>query len=167
MEYVNIFAKLANQVNLDSILMCFRKKKDWQEGRYNLVGGSMKPGESIVEAAIRELKEETGLDPAVPNCEKVMGAITGSWGVVHCVKITVPHALLSPAPGEEDVQHVSWRRWQDMANNSLLIPNLRVIVPMMFNGVTDWVIQDEGPTWETETHDFKIAVRSDNKRING
>ena len=36
-----------------------RVKKDWQG--YTLPGGHVEPGESIVDAVIREMKEETGL----------------------------------------------------------------------------------------------------------
>ena len=35
-------------------------KRDWRG--YTLPGGHVEPGESFVEAVIREMKEETGLD---------------------------------------------------------------------------------------------------------
>lgn len=44
----------------DKILLQNRIKKDWQG--YTLPGGHIEPGESFVEAVIREMKEETGLD---------------------------------------------------------------------------------------------------------
>lgn len=44
----------------NEILLQNRVKKDWQG--YTLPGGHVEPGESIVEACIREMKEETGLD---------------------------------------------------------------------------------------------------------
>lgn len=43
----------------ESILLQNRIKKDWKG--YTLPGGHVEPGESIVEAVIREMKEETGL----------------------------------------------------------------------------------------------------------
>lgn len=36
--------------------------KEFTDGRYSLIGGQAKPGEHRRDAAIRELKEETGLD---------------------------------------------------------------------------------------------------------
>ncbi len=42
-----------------------RIKKDWHG--YTLPGGHIEPGESIVEAVIREMKEETGLTIANPK----------------------------------------------------------------------------------------------------
>ena len=43
----------------DKILLQNRVKKDWQG--YALPGGHVEPGESFVDAVIREMKEETGL----------------------------------------------------------------------------------------------------------
>ena len=44
----------------DRILLQNRVKKDWRG--YTLPGGHVEPGESIVDACVREMKEETGLD---------------------------------------------------------------------------------------------------------
>ena len=43
----------------NKILLQNRAKKDWQG--YALPGGHVEPGESFVDAVIREMKEETGL----------------------------------------------------------------------------------------------------------
>ena len=45
--------------NGDHILLQNRVKNDWQG--YTLPGGHVEPGESFVDAVIREMKEETGL----------------------------------------------------------------------------------------------------------
>ncbi len=44
----------------DKYLLQNRVKKDWQG--YTFPGGHIEPGESIVQSAIREVKEETGLN---------------------------------------------------------------------------------------------------------
>lgn len=44
----------------NEILLQNRVKRDWQG--YTLPGGHIEPGESIVDACVREMKEETGLD---------------------------------------------------------------------------------------------------------
>lgn len=42
------------------LLFC-KRVKDPYEGKYNLVGGKIEPGENGITAAYRELKEETGI----------------------------------------------------------------------------------------------------------
>ena len=49
----------------DRILLQNRVKKDWWG--YTLPGGHVEPGESFVDAVIREMKEETGLTVTDPR----------------------------------------------------------------------------------------------------
>ena len=44
----------------DKVLMCKRHKEPYK-GLYNLVGGKTRPTENGLDAAYRELREETGL----------------------------------------------------------------------------------------------------------
>ena len=52
-----------------------RKRKDGEvkpgEGRYNMYGGGPDPGESLVQAAIREAKEESTVDILAESLKKV------------------------------------------------------------------------------------------------
>ena len=47
----------------DKVLMCFRHKQPYL-GLYNLVGGKVEAGENGLDAAYRELAEETGISRA-------------------------------------------------------------------------------------------------------
>ena len=49
----------------DRYLLQDRVKKDWKG--YTLPGGHVEPGESIVDAVVREMKEETGLTIKAPR----------------------------------------------------------------------------------------------------
>lgn len=46
--------------NQDKILMCKREKEPYK-GKFNLVGGKVEANESELDAAYRELEEETGI----------------------------------------------------------------------------------------------------------
>lgn len=56
-----------------------RKKKDWKG--FTLPGGHVEPGESIVDAVVREMKEETGLTVEHPKlCGVKQFPISGESG---------------------------------------------------------------------------------------
>jgi len=55
MNAIIIYDRLA-----ENILMCFRSK-DPYKGLYNVIGGKVEAGEAGLDAAYRELEEETGI----------------------------------------------------------------------------------------------------------
>ncbi len=58
-EYVLTFAF---DKRLESVWLIEKQKPEWQKGCLNGIGGKIEEGESPMEAAIRELKEESGLE---------------------------------------------------------------------------------------------------------
>lgn len=58
MKKMNIIMVYNKEEN--KILMCKREKEPYK-GKYNLVGGKVEKEENIIDAAYRELKEETGI----------------------------------------------------------------------------------------------------------
>ena len=58
MKKVNVI--LVYNKEKDKILMC-KREKDPYKGKFNLVGGKVEPNEDELEAAYRELQEETGI----------------------------------------------------------------------------------------------------------
>lgn len=47
--------------DLSEVCLIEKNRPDWQKGLLNGPGGKIEPGETIVEAATREFKEETGV----------------------------------------------------------------------------------------------------------
>ncbi|MFA6322352.1 MAG: 8-oxo-dGTP diphosphatase [Candidatus Buchananbacteria bacterium] len=49
-------------INDRSEVLLIKKKRDFGAGKFNGVGGKVEPGEDLLAAVIREVKEEVGLD---------------------------------------------------------------------------------------------------------
>jgi 8-oxo-dGTP diphosphatase len=54
------------------VLLIRKNRPTWQAGRLNGVGGKIEPGETPVQAARREFREETGLDLPEPSFAHVL-----------------------------------------------------------------------------------------------
>jgi 8-oxo-dGTP pyrophosphatase MutT (NUDIX family) len=138
MEYVLIDVKFAGnywEFGDDKVLLMEKTKPAWQAGRFNLVGGKIEEGESIEEASIRELKEETGLDG---EGFKLYGKILFNGGCVHCVGFTVFNDIVE----ESEEGKAIWLDLNDAFVDSRLIPNLKVIIPLIRSGVVGWELID-------------------------
>ena len=161
MHYVLIFAKPAIG-DFSQILVVLKDRPAWQRGKVNIIGGKIEKDESPQDAAVRELKEESGLDALTPM--RLMGKIEGTWGTVHCFMTSVNQQEdLKPQDGESEC--VFWTKWDNLRNHELLMPNLRVIIPLMKEGVVGWRIIDEGPSWTSDHHSFSIIVPSHNANL--
>lgn len=137
-EYTLVYAKPVN-TGKENILLILKEKPDWQKGRLNLPGGKIQENESILDCAVRELKEETGLDAV--GSATLMGQIVGDGYIVYCVKVPVFQELLTDWQTEEGI--FAWMDWLEVKDSKLILPNLRIIVPLMVMGVTDWIIQGD------------------------
>ena len=49
-----------------------KKEQDYHEGKWNGLGGKLEPGETPEECAIREVKEESGLDIENPHLKGII-----------------------------------------------------------------------------------------------
>lgn len=143
MQYVIIFPKVANSFPGNEILLIEKNRPNWQKGKLNLLGGKIEDDESPENAALRELKEEAGLSP-LKISPTIMGRVIGSWGIVYCIKVPILFGQ-DISQREEETEKVSWYNWNEVKKDNRLLPNLKIIVPLMMLGITDWVISDEGP----------------------
>src|SRR5947207_2773047 len=92
-EYVVIHVAplFKNESNEERVLLIMKDKPEWQKGFFNLVGGKVEDGETPEQAALRELKEETGYSPHhhYYNHATRMGVIDAFDGLIHCFFIPV------------------------------------------------------------------------------
>lgn len=171
-EYVLVYPRLVgethektfsiiNQLSHQTLLV-LKNKPAWQRGRLNLLGGKVEPGETPQEAAVRELFEESGLAGDNPD---VLGKIYGVDCVIWCISVRVYNSELSPR--SEETELVQWYSWNEVKDDPRLIPNLRVIIPLMRMNVFGWMIDDKDSSIGKGSH--RIAVELDIKTpfING
>lgn len=98
-----------------SYLLQDRVKNDWKG--YTLPGGHIEPGESIVEAVIREMKEETGLTIKNPRlCGVKQFPIDGGRYIVFLFETDQFEGEL--ADSEEGKMH--WIKDSDLSNVNLV-----------------------------------------------
>lgn len=163
-KYVLVYAYYNHDFD-DVFLIVKKHRPEWQKGLYNLIGGSIEEGETPEQAAIRELKEETGIDAELRSFlpsevkfvanPKVLGTIQGDCVVVYCVSLSLgmwEDRDIKPREGETELPE--WTTFSKIKNNPLLINNLRVIIPLMQQGLEGWEIEDCYPNQNM----FKIKV---------
>jgi len=153
-EYVLTYAVGTQE---DAVLLVLKDRPKWQAGRLNLPGGKLEGNEDPLAAANRELVEEAGL-PIVARTAKKMGVILGTQCVVHCVRGNVAAMTINPREGE--TEQVEWFHWNDALNDRRLMPNLRVILPLMRSGVSGWEISDDYQTRKRtkEWHSVSMSI---------
>jgi 8-oxo-dGTP pyrophosphatase MutT (NUDIX family) len=156
-EYVVIDAF---PVDSDKVLLIHKNKPDYLKGLFNLVGGKIEEGETPTVAAMRELKEESGLDiseydPMVFLPPSHCGMVLGTRSIIHCVRVPVS-IRQELRPGEGETEPVAWFDFIGALNHPKLMPNLRVVLPLMRSGARGWEVIATGD-WTGENHSLEIV----------
>lgn len=66
----------------DNVALIRKTKPAWQAGRLNGIGGKIEPGETPIQAMVREFEEETGFK-TYPDNWKEFVSLNGDGFVVH------------------------------------------------------------------------------------
>lgn len=155
MNYVIVVA--FRQGDQKSVILVDKNKPSWMSGKLNLPGGKVEKDETAEQAAYRELKEETGYETTDMS---LMGCIQDEDSTIFCFRAIIHKDAGEISPRPEETETVAWYLWENIYTNKKLIPNLRVIVPLVLTNCWDWTITDNYRSSLNDYHQIKIDVMS-------
>ena len=126
----------------DSYLLQDRVKKDWQG--YTLPGGHIEPGESIVDAVVREMKEETGLVIKAPRlCGVKQFPIEGGRYIVFLFETD----RFEGEVVDSDEGKMHWVKTSELLNVNLVDDFDELIEVMLSDTLTEFQYIIENDEW--------------------
>lgn len=128
--------------NEDSYLLQDRVKKDWRG--YTLPGGHIEPGESIVDAVVREMKEETGFMIKSPRlCGVKQFPIEGGRYIVFLFETDQFEGKVV----DSDEGKVHWVKVSELLNVNLVDDFDELIEVMLSDTLTEFQYIVENDEW--------------------
>ncbi len=128
--------------NDDSYLLQDRVKTDWKG--YTLPGGHIEPGESIVDAVVREMKEETGLTIKSPRlCGVKQFPIEGGRYIVFLFETDQFDGKLV----DSDEGKMHWVKKTELSNVNLVDDFDALIEVMLSDSLTEFQYIIEHDEW--------------------
>ena len=124
-------------------VLLIRRGKTPRQGQWSLPGGAQKLGETVFDAARREVREETGLDIDVLGLVDVVDSIQADDDGKVRYHFTLVDVFASPFPGElrpgSDAEDAAWTALQDIPGLDLWSETERVInlAHEMFSALED------------------------------
>lgn len=126
----------------DSYLLQDRVKNDWKG--YALPGGHIEPGESIVDAVVREMKEETGLTINAPRlCGIKQFPIEGGRYIVFLFETDQFEGKLV----DSDEGKMYWVKTSELSNVNLVDDFEELIEVMLSDNLTEFQYVVENDEW--------------------
>lgn len=133
----------------DQVLLILKDRPAALAGRFNLPGGKIEPGETPVQAALRELEEETGYKQ-IEDAE-CLGILQTERFKVYCVRVCITDDG-PPQPRASETEQAVWMPWEQFVDDGRVIPNLKVIVPLLQFGAIGWKITDDANEFPKKLH---------------
>lgn len=128
--------------NEDSYLLQDRVKEDWKG--YTLPGGHIEPGESIVDAVVREMKEETGLTIRSPRlCGVKQFPIEGGRYIVFLFETDQFEGKVV----DSDEGEMHWVKISELLNVNLVDDFDDLIEVMLSDNLTEFQYIVENDEW--------------------
>lgn len=128
--------------NKDSYLLQDRVKEDWKG--YTLPGGHIEPGESIVDAVVREMKEETGLMIKSPRlCGVKQFPIEGGRYIVFLFETDQFEGKVV----DSDEGEMHWVKISELLNVNLVDDFDDLIEVMLSDNLTEFQYIVENDEW--------------------
>ena len=128
--------------NEDSYLLQDRVKEDWKG--YTLPGGHVEPGESIVDAVVREMKEETGLMIKSPRlCGVKQFPIEGGRYIVFLFETDQFEGKVV----DSDEGKMHWVKTSEFLNVNLVDDFDELIEVMLSDNLTEFQYVVENDEW--------------------
>ncbi|WP_050614449.1 NUDIX hydrolase [Bacillus testis] len=116
MKRVDVVYALIHNTEQNEVLMVKNVGGPW-----TLPGGAAEKGESLAEAAAREVREETGLTVKIGNLVALNEVFIAERGH-HAIFFTFEATILDGKPGIQDEEEISEVCWMDTAEASILVP---------------------------------------------
>lgn len=131
--------------NEDAYLLQNRVKEDWKG--YTLPGGHIEHGESVVDAVVREMREETGLTILNPKlCGVKQFPIEDGRYIVFLFKTDkYKGKLISSSEGD-----MHWIRKEDLSNVNLVGDFYEILQVILDDNLNEFQYIYEGDQWKIE-----------------